>query len=48
MALGSFTHGKNVIDYKWSYKVKQKVDSTVERYKSCLVANAFKQRYGID
>jgi histone deacetylase 1/2 len=40
--------GKNIIDCKWVYKVKRKVDGTVDRYKAQLVAKGFKQRYGID
>ncbi|KAK1646409.1 hypothetical protein QYE76_064214 [Lolium multiflorum] len=40
--------GKNVIDYKWFYKVKHRADGSVYRYKARLVAEVFKQRYGID
>ena len=40
--------GKNLIDCKWVFRIKQKSDGTVDRYKARLVAKGFKQRYGID
>jgi hypothetical protein len=40
--------GKNIIGCKWAYKVKKKVGGTIDRYKSRLVAKAYKQRYGLD
>jgi hypothetical protein len=40
--------GRNIIDYKWVYKVKRKQDGNLYRYKDRLVVKGFKQRYGID
>ena len=40
--------GKNVIDYKWVYKVKYNSDGTVSRYKARLVAKGYAHTYGID
>lgn len=39
---------QNIIECKWVFKVKQKSDGTIDRYKELLVAKGFKQRYGID
>jgi histone deacetylase 1/2 len=43
-----YPKGKNIINCKWVYKVKKKADGTVDKYKACLIAKGFKQRYGIN
>ena len=40
--------GLNVVDCKWVFKIKQKPDGSVDRYKARLVARGFKQQYGVD
>ena len=39
---------KKAIGSKWVFKVKYDQDGTVQRYKACLVAQGFDQRYGSD
>ncbi|GAA0187190.1 transmembrane signal receptor [Lithospermum erythrorhizon] len=38
----------NVIGCKWIFRVKLNPDGTIERHKARLVAQGFKQQYGID
>ena len=33
--------GQFVVGYRWVYKIKTKVDGSVERYNACLVAKGF-------
>jgi hypothetical protein len=40
--------GANIIDCKWVYKIKKKLDGSIDRYKARLVAKGFKQRYDIE
>jgi hypothetical protein len=40
--------GRNMIDCKWVYKVKEKVDGSLDRYKAHFVAKGFKQRFGLN
>jgi hypothetical protein len=43
-----YPRSKNIIDYKWVYKIKRKTYGSIDRYKARLVAKGFKQRYDID
>jgi hypothetical protein len=40
--------GHIIIDCKWVFKIKQKLDGSIDWYKARLVAKGFKQRLGID
>ena len=37
----------NVVDSRWVYKIKHRVDSSIERYKERLVVRGFTQQEGI-
>jgi hypothetical protein len=47
-SLTSLPPGKHPIDCKWVYKVKLKVDGTLERYKAKLVAKGYTQQEDLD
>jgi hypothetical protein len=38
----------NVVKNKWVFKIKQKLDGSVDRFKARLVANRFNKKCGID
>ena len=40
--------GKNTVGCRWIYKIKYKVDGSVERYKARLVAKMYTQQAGIN
>ena len=39
---------QNIVGCKWVFRVKKKVDGTIDRYKAQLVAKGFHQQEGID
>ena len=38
----------NFVSWKWIYRIKQKVDGSLERYKAQLMAHDFNQMYSIN
>jgi hypothetical protein len=46
--LTSPSPGINIIDCEWGFRLKQKPDGSIDRYKARLVTKGFKQQYGID
>jgi hypothetical protein len=40
--------GKDTVDCKWVFTIKQTPEGKVERYKAKLIAKGYSQTYGID
>ena len=40
--------GKKMVESKWVFSIKHKVDRSIERYKERLVAKGYTQTYGVD
>ena len=38
----------NIVGCKWVFRIKRKVDGTIDRYKARLVAKGFHQQPGVD
>jgi len=39
---------KNIVGSKWVFRIKRKVDGTIQKYKAHLVSCGFTQIYGVD
>lgn len=46
--LTTLPRGRSAVKCRWIYKLKHRVDGSIERYKARLVAKGFSQRPGID
>lgn len=46
--LDTLPKGQKVVGVKWVYNIKRGADGSIERYKATLVANSYKQNYGVD
>jgi hypothetical protein len=40
--------GKNIVSSKWVFKIKQKADESIDKYKAWVVARGFTQIYGVN
>ena len=39
---------KNIVGSKWVFRIKRKANRSIEKYKACLVAQGFTQKFGVD
>ena len=46
--LTELPEGKTIIGSKWVMKTKRNADGSINKFKACLVAQGFSQKYGID
>jgi hypothetical protein len=44
----SYPAGKNVVRWKWVFRLKRKADGSINKYKAHLVMRGFTQIYGVD
>ena len=46
--LSTLPLGKKALGCKWIFKVKYKLDGSLDKYKACLVAKGYAQYEGVD
>jgi hypothetical protein len=47
-SLVPFHPSMNIVGSRWVYRIKRRVDGSIERYKARLIARGFTQQEGID